>query len=114
MTLTESQRRWLEQEAKETFGLTTVRARILAAVLGRLEPFSMRGIGRETGQSAENVRLALELMVARELVELQTLADPHRPKASFKAHPGRRLQMILATLELPSVAGSEPADTRLS
>jgi hypothetical protein len=56
-------------------------------------------VGRETGQSAENVRLALELMVARELVELRTLAHPHRPKASFAAEPGRRLKLILSTVE---------------
>jgi hypothetical protein len=105
MMLTEPQRRWLQLEAKETLGLTTVRTRILTAVLDRLAPFSMRGIGRETGQSAENVRLALDLMVARELIELLTLADPHRPKASFQAQAGRRLQMILATLESTSPLG---------
>jgi len=98
MSLGPAERSWLEVEAQETLGLTAARTRVLAAVLRRDGPFSMRGIGRETGQSAENVRLALELMVARELLELKTLADPHRPKASFLAEPGRRLRMVLAAL----------------
>lgn len=110
MTLTPSQRQWLAEEAQETLGLTLVRTRILGAVLDREEPFSMRGIGRDTGQSAENVRLALELMVARELLELQTLADPRRPKASFLARPGRRLLVLFATLDQAPPA---PAPTRL-
>ncbi len=99
MTLTPAQRQWLQDEAQETLGLTLVRTRILSAVLDRTEPFSMRGIGRDTGQSAENVRLALDLMVARELVELQTLADPRRPKASYIAQPGRRLLILFATID---------------
>ena len=110
MTLTPAQRLWLTEEAQETLGLTAVRSRILTAILDRTEPFSMRGIGRETAQSAENVRLALDLMVARELIELQTLADPRRPKASFVAAPGRRLRMLFAGLDQQALT---PAATPL-
>jgi hypothetical protein len=108
MNLTASQRQWLADEAGETLGLTPVRSRILTAILDRTEPFSMRGIGRETTQSAENVRLALDLMVARELIELQTLGDPRRPKASFLALPGRRLRMLFAGLDLQIATLSAP------
>lgn len=108
MSLTPAERRWLAEEAQETLGLTAVRTKILAAVLDRDEPFSMRGIGRLTGQSAENVRLALDLMVARELIELQAIGHTHRPKASFTASPGRRLRILLgAALPAPTVSDAQ-------
>jgi hypothetical protein len=102
--LTDAQRQWLLEDAHQTLGLTEGRARILAAVLDRDEPFSLRGIGRLTGFSPENVRLALEKMVARGLIDLRTIGDPKRPKASFTVEIGRRLEGLL-----PSASGREAA-----
>ena len=98
MKLTPAQHAWLAHDAHETLGLTTGRTRILAAVLDREELFSFRGIGRLTGHSGENVRLALEQMAARELINLRQVAHPRRPMASFTAELGRRLELIFLSL----------------
>jgi hypothetical protein len=113
MTLTFDERRWLEDEAQETFGLTLPRTRILRAVLDQQEPFSIRSIAREVNQGPEAVRLALEMLVARELIDLQATGSLRGPKAACRVTPGRRLRMLFGalrgqlTLEPPTAADAE-------
>lgn len=95
------ERHWLEQEGQETFGLPDARMRTLLAILAR-ETFSLRDIAIATQQTRENVRLAIEAMVARELLEYRALPSP-RSRAPYRIAVGRRLRFILdAARERPA------------
>lgn len=90
--LTDRERQWLMDEAQDTLGLTALRAKVLMAVL-ELEYYSIREIGRVTGiQAAEPVRLALEMLIARDLIEVRPTGVRLK---GYQAVPGGRLRFIL-------------------
>jgi hypothetical protein len=97
--LAEPELRWLMDEAQETFGLTPARTRVLLAVLARDE-FTLREIGRATEQSPDSVRAALELLAAREILELRVTGARRGPRAAHLAIAGRRLRFILDAVRL--------------
>jgi hypothetical protein len=91
---------WLREEAQETFGLTPARAKILVAVLAR-ERFGMLEISRLVRIRPDNLRIALDFMTARELIEVRLISNPRTPKPSaFQATPGKRLLAILSALRV--------------
>lgn len=90
--LTDRERQWLVEEAQDTLGLTALRAKVLVAVLDR-ERYSIREIGRLTGMSPEQVRRAIEMLFARDLIEVRVVADPH--EKAYLALAGRRLRVLL-------------------
>lgn len=91
--LSSEERRWLEEEGQDTFGLPEARMKTLLAILER-EAFSLRDIAVATDQTRENVRLAIEAMVSRELIEYRALPPP-RSHAPYRISIGRRLRFIL-------------------
>ncbi len=90
--LTERERRWLEEEAQDTLGLTILRAKVLIAVLDH-ERYSIREIGRATRLAPEQVRRVIEVLFARDLIEVRVVADPN--EKAYLAVMGGRLRSLL-------------------
>lgn len=96
--LTERERRWLEEEAQDMLGLTMLRAKVLIAVLER-ERYSIREVGRATQMTPEQVRRAIEMLFARDLIEVRVVADPRRPnQKAYSAVKGGRLRFLLGAV----------------
>lgn len=89
--LTDRERQWLVEEAQDTLGLTALRAKVLIAVLD-CEDYSIREIGRSTGIQSEPVRLAIEMLIARDLIEVRPTGVRRK---GYQAVAGGRLRFIL-------------------
>lgn len=96
--LTDRERRWLEEESQDTLGLTMLRAQVLIAVLER-ERYSIREVGRATRMTPEQVRRAIEMLFARDLIEVRVIADPRHPyEKAYSAVMGARLRFLLGAV----------------
>lgn len=91
--LTPSERSWLDNEARDTLGLSDLRAKILIAVLEK-DRYSIREVAKEIGSAAEQVRVGLEMLVARDLVESRLVGERFQPR-SYSAVIGGRLRSLL-------------------
>lgn len=97
--LSPAERRWLEDEARDTLGLTDLRSKILVAVLD-VEAYSYRAIAAQLGTSPDLVRAALEMMAARDLVETRLVGRRRHPNA-FESVPGGRLLALFKAFARP-------------
>lgn len=98
MALTDPQQRWLAREAEPTLGLTRIRARILLALLEQNDRFGINDIARQLELGVETVRLAIDPLIARDLIELRTHGDPRRTRKAYEVVAGGRLRLLLARL----------------
>lgn len=107
-SLTAAERQWLLEEAQDTLGLTDLRVKILVAVLSR-ERYSIREVARDTEMSPEQVRVAIETLFARDLIEVRSLGT--RLLKGYKAVPGQRLRFLLDAVfsHLQRLHGTPPA-----
>lgn len=89
--LTPEERQWFAEEAQETLGLTALRTKVLMAVLDR-ERYAIREVSRATGIGPEQIRVALEMLIARDLIEVRSLGGRFQ---GYQAVMGGRLRFLL-------------------
>lgn len=92
--VTPEERRWLVEDAQETLGLTLLRTRVLLAVLER-ERYGIREVSRATGIGPEQIRVALEMLIARDLIEVRSLGGRFQ---GYQAVMGGRLRELLSAI----------------
>ena len=98
MALTTPEHHWLEREAEPTLGLTRIRGKILVALLEQPDRFGLNDIARQLKLGVETVRLAIDSLIARDLVELRTHGNPRRTRKAYESAAGGRLRRLLSRL----------------